>query len=817
MKFRILNLFFLCLPMFIQAQESAWVFGKITAEVDQSPVFLANIAIPGTAFGTVTDENGNYELKVPAREDIVIVISFLGYSQVKVPLKLSPSERRDINRELEQTTQDLNEVTVMEKYDRTTTITRIDIKTLDMLPNVSGNIESILATMPGVSAQNELSSQYSVRGGNFDENLVYVNDIEIHRPFLIRSSQQEGMSFVNPDLVSSIKFSAGGFESSYGDKMSSVLDITYRRPSKSGGSANISLLGGSLHLEGASRNRKFTHISGFRYRTTQYLLSSLETTGEYNPNFMDFQTLLTCSLNPKWELNLLGNIAFNRFHFVPESRRTDFGTYRNPLNLVIYYDGQEKDKFDAYTGALTLKFSPTEEVSLKLIGSAFSSIEQENYDIQGEYLINELDNSIDSETYGDSILNIGVGGMHDHARNNLKAFVYSLSHMGTYSNENNTLKWGAMWRNERIYDRISEWKVIDSSGYFVPYNGTELHLFDVTKSKNQLYSNRFNAFVQNTFAFEKDSVRYFLNAGIRGSYWDMNNEFLISPRATLSIQPSWKRDYVFRISIGYYYQPPFYKELRYPDGSLNKSIKAQRSIHFVVGGDYVFSAWNRPFKLTTEIYYKKLDNLIPYKLDNVKIEYAAENLACGYAVGLDMRLHGEFVPGAASWISLSLMKTEEDIIGDYYFNEDGYTIRPGYYPRPTDQRVMVGLYFRDYLPKNPDYKVHLNLIYGTGLPFSTPWVKRYDVTFRMPAYKRVDIGFSKVLKRENSSLREGNPLRRFKSIWISAEIFNLLDSKNTVSYRWIKTVSSQEGVPGAFAVPNYLTGRRFNVKLTARF
>ncbi|HEC43135.1 MAG TPA: TonB-dependent receptor [Bacteroides sp.] len=816
MKPRLFYILFLLLPALAQAQETAHVYGKVTG-TDQAPIFPANIAIPGTSYGTVTDENGNFELEVPAGEDIVIVFSFIGYRQIRVSRKLSANQRIEINQILEQTSLNLDEVTVMEQYDRTTTITRIDIKTLDMLPNVSGNIESILATLPGVSSQNELSSQYSVRGGNYDENLVYVNDIEIHRPFLIRSSQQEGMSFVNPDLVSSIEFSAGGFESSYGDKMSSVLDINYRRPYEFGGSASLSLLGGSLHLEGASKNRKFTHISGLRYRTTKYLLATLETKGEYNPDFLDFQTLLLYRLNPKWELSFLGNIAFNRFHFVPETRSTDFGTYRNPLNLVIYYEGQEKDKFDAYTGALTLQYRPTDNMTLKLISSAFASDEQENYDILGEYLINELDNRIGSETYGDSILNIGVGAMQDHGRSDLNAFVYTLSHLGTNSSGNNTLKWGAMWRHERIFDRISEWEVIDSTGYFVPYDGEEIILFDATKSKNQLFSNRMNAFIQNTYMIEKDSVRYFLNAGIRGSYWDMNREFFISPRATLSIEPNWKSDVVFRIAAGYYYQPPFYKELRYPDGSLNKSVKAQRSIHFVIGGDLVFSAWDRPFKFTTEIYYKKLDNLIPYKLDNVRIEYAAENIAKGYAVGLDMKIFGEFVPGAASWISFSLMKTEEDIIGDYYFDDEGYTIRPGYYPRPTDQRVMVGIYFRDYFPGNPDYKVHLNLIYGTGLPFSPPGIERYDLIFRMPAYKRVDIGFSKVLKREYSTLKEGNPFRRFKSIWISAEIFNLLDVKNTVSYRWIKTVSSQSGVPGAFAVPNYLTGRRFNLKLTANF
>ncbi len=803
-------MFFRCLPALAYLQESPVVYGQITS-AGGDPVFLANIAILGTPHGTVTNEKGIYELIVPADEDLILVISYLGYRQEEVSLMLSPGERLELNRVLEETMQDLDEVTIREQYDRNTTITRIDIKTLDMLPNVSGNIESILATLPGVSSRNELSSQYSVRGGNFDENLVYVNDIEIHRPFLIRSGQQEGMSFINPDMVSSIKFSAGGFEASYGDKMSSVLDIVYRRPSEFAGSASISLLGGSLHLEGVSKDRKFSHISGFRYRTTRYLLSSLETKGEYNPNFLDFQTLLTYRMTQKWELSFLGNIANNRFNFIPESRRTEFGTYNNPLNLVIYYEGQEKDRFETYTGALTLQFRPSDNVSLKLIGSAFSSVEKEYYDILGEYWINELDNNLGSETYGDSILNIGVGGIHNHARNDLNAFVYSLSHLGTQTRGRNTLKWGIKWQQERIHDKISEWEMMDSMGYSIPYTGTEVLLFDVIKSSNRLFSNRLNSFLQNTYVFKRDSVRYFLNAGIRGTYWDMNGEFLISPRLTFSVKPNWNRDMIFRLATGFYFQPPFYKEMRYPDGKLNKSVKAQKSIHFVLGGDYVFTAWNRPFKFTTEIYYKHLDNLIPYKLDNVRIQYAAENLARGYAVGLDMKIHGEFVPGATSWASLSLMRTEEDIKGDFYYNENGVRIEPGYYPRPTDQRVMVGIFFRDYLPNNPDYKVHLNLLYGTGLPFSPPDQNRFDLVFRMPSYKRVDIGFSKVLKKEGSLLKEGNPFRHFKSIWISAEIFNLLGVKNTASYLWVKTIASQAGAPSAFAVPNYLNGRRYNL------
>ena len=816
MKFRILFIILCYLPVLANAQETAYVNGKITDE-NQAPVFLANVAIPGTPYGTVTDEAGVFSLEIPANEDINLTISYLGFERITLSLRLQPGETHEISQVLRVTVQNLNEVTIREQHERATTITRIDIKTLDMLPNVSGNLETILGTLPGVSSRSELSSQYSVRGGNFDENLVYVNLVEIHRPQLVRSGQQEGLSFINPDMVSSIKFSAGGFDAIYGDKMSSVLDITYRRPVKFGGAASISLLGGTLQLEGASKNRRFTHISGFRYKTTQYLLSTLETQGEYNPNFYDFQTLLTYKLAPKWEISFLGNINLNRYNFTPETRNTDFGTFQNPLNLRIYYEGQEQDRFDSYTGALTLQYAPSDRLSLKFIGSSYYSVEKEHYDILGEYLINELDNRLDSETYGDSILNIGVGGQLNHARNNLNAFVYSAAHLGTLVGERSTLRWGAKWQREQINDRISAWQMIDSVGYSVPYSGHTITLFNSIKSNNQLFSNRITSFIQNTTTFESKQTKFFLNAGIRASYWDLNNQFLLSPRVTFSVKPDWKPDFVFRLATGYYFQPPFYRELRYPDGTLNPDLKAQKSIHFVLGGDYVFSAWDRPFKFTTEIYYKYLDNLVPYKMDNVRIIYAGENLARGYAVGLDMKIYGEFVPGAASWASLSLMKTEEDIIGDYYFDEDGNRVEPGYYPRPTDQRVMVGIYFRDYLPSLPDYKVLLNLIYGSGLPFSPPNISRYDVHFRMPSYKRVDIGFAKVLKREDANLKDGNPFRHFKSIWISAEVFNLLGVRNVISYTWIKTVSNQDNVPGAFAVPNYLTGRRFNVRLTTRF
>jgi hypothetical protein len=809
-----LFLLLICFPFILSAQEDdAIIFGKIT-DPEGKPVFPVSIRVAGTIHGTVTNEKGLFELHVPASTDIQLVISCLGYKQTIEKINVEKGNRIEINRTLEIEFKKLEEVSISEEMDRNSSITRINIKTLDYLPSTTGGVEALLKTLPGVVSTSELSSQYSVRGGSFDENLVYVNDIEVFRPFLIRSGQQEGLSFINSDMVSSVKFSAGGFETTYGDKMSSVLDITYRRPSEFGGSASISLLGGSLHLEGISKNRRFTHTSGLRYKTSRYLLSTLETKGEYIPDFFDFQTFLTYDLSSKIELSFLGNISDNRYRFIPETRSTDFGTFQTPLNLVIYYDGQERDRFNTFTGAFTAMIRPHDNLSLKFIASAFSSIEEEKFDIQGQYLINELDNSANSETYGDSILNIGIGTFLNHARNNLDAFIYSVSHIGLLTKGENVVKWGIQWQNETINDKLSEWEMIDSSGYSIPYSDEEVLLNSVVRASNHLESNRFSTYVQNTRRFEDDKAIYYLNAGIRFSYWDLDKQLLVSPRIILSLKPFWKKNIVFRFSAGYYYQPPFYKEMRYPDGSLNRDIRAQKSIHFVSGSDWIFSAWNRPFKFTTEIYYKYLQDIIPYKLDNVRIKYMAENKAKGYAAGLELKLHGEFVPGAESWVSMSIMKTEEDIVDDYVYEEN---LQPGYYPRPMDQRLNLGLFFQDYFPNHPDYKVHLNVLFGTGLPFSPPDNERYDLVFRMPSYKRVDIGLSKSLKRENRVFSGKNPLNFFNEIWLNAEIFNLLDINNTISYLWVKTVFNQENLPGEFGVPNYLTGRRFNVRLSAKF
>ena len=797
-------------------QQKAIIYGYVK-ESNGKPIAAANVAISGRTIGVITDNKGYYELEVPANEFLEVIYTFIGYSSDKQSIKLKEGERREINIYLEITVEVLPQIIIQENR-REGNIERVDMKEIKNLPNMSGNFEAFMKTLSQVSPNNELTSQYSVRGGNFDENLVYVNDIEVYRPLLIRSGQQEGLSFINPDMVSGVQFSAGGFDAVYGDKMSSVLDITYKRPSEFGGNVSMSLLGGSAHVEGISKNYKFTHNTGIRYKTSKYILNSLEETGDYQPSFTDFQTFMTYKVSKSFKLNFLGNYSRNSFNFKPETRNTEFGTVKNSLALKIYYDGQEMDLYEAMTGAISGIYEPNESLLLKFIASGYSTSEMETYDIEGQYLINLLDNQIGSDTYGDSILNIGVGSMIDHGRNFLYANIYSFAHKGSYFIGKNKLKWGVTYKYEIIDDRLSEWEMIDSTGYSLPYSADEILLSRVSRGTNEVTSSRISSYLQNTHTFELDSANILLTTGIRSNYWDFNNELIISPRFSVSFIPNTSKDFMFYIATGLYYQPPFYKELRNPDAEINQNIKSQKSIHVVVGNDYYFEAWDRPFKLTTELYYKYLYDLIPYKIDNVKLIYAANNISKGYATGIDVKVNGEFVKDAESWMSLSLMSTKEDIDGDYYINTDGERVDIGKFSRPTNQLVSFGMFFQDYLPMNPTYKVHLNFVFGSRLPLTIPDYGRYDSDLKMNPYRRVDLGFSKILKSDYQNVgNHGNPINLFKSIWLTAEVFNLMGFNNTMSYLWIKTVSNQAGMPQQLAVPNYLPGRRFNVRLTANF
>lgn len=816
----IILLFFLTNNLFSQGK--ARIFGKIT-DANGTPLEFVNVGIfdLNVPIGVFTDKTGKYSLTIPANTNVTLVVSFTGFETEKKKIHLLPGEAKELNFKLKENITQLPEFIIKDKSVRTTMFSRLDPKNVTQLPSVSGGVEALIKLMPGVSSNNELSSQYNVRGGNYDENLVYVNDIEIYRPFLVRSGQQEGLSFVNSDMVSSILFSAGGYDAKYGDKMSSVLDIKYKRPTTFAGNASLSLLGGALQLEGTGLNSRFTYLFGLRQKSNQYVLSSLETQGEYRPSFTDVQTYLTYNISEKSEVSFLGNISRNIYNLVPQNRETDFGTVNQALRLKIYFDGQEIDKFETYFGALSFKHNLNDNVQLKNTISVFSSVEKETYDIQGQYWLYQLEADFGKDEFGQEAFNRGIGTYIDHARNYLRASVYNFEHRGIFDKVNHLIQWGIKYQREEIYDKLNEWKLVDSSGYSLPNYPDSIgssdppkyfpELQNVYHTKNDIGSNRISGFIQDSWSLDNDSNRLNLTYGARFSYWDFNNEIVISPRATLSYKPKWEKDVLLRISSGIYYQTPFYREIRNKQGIINNQIKSQRSIHLVGGLDWNLKIWNRPFKFISEVYYKFLSNLITYEVDNVRIRYSALNDAKGYARGIDFRLNGEFVKGIESWASLSLMQTEEDITGDTYVDKNGKITEAGYIPRPTDQRLTFSLYFQDYLPRNPNIKMHLNLVFGTGLPFGPPNSERYKQTLRMPTYRRVDIGSSFLIKGENKP-NNSSLLKHVKSLWISVEIFNLLQVSNTVSYIWISDITNRQ-----YAVPNYLTPRQLNIKLVSSF
>ncbi len=791
--------------------------GKIT-DSKNIPLGSVNISIINKSSGIISDKDGNYNINIEANRSHVIAFSFIGYQieKIRIPM-LKQGQKYKLNIVLSESNTILKDIIVKDQKSRKNNLSRIKTKHVEVIPGSNGGIESVLKTLPGVSSANELSSQYSVRGGNFDENLVYVNGIEVYRPFLIHSGQQEGLSFVNSDLVGSILFSAGGFSAKYGDKMSSVLDIKYKKPKKTAASLSLSLLGGSAHFEGTNKNRRFSYLFGIRHKTNQYLLNSLDTDAEYNPRFSDLQTFLNYKLNTNWDISLLTNISKNQYQMIPQDRNTDFGTFNEALRLTIFFEGQELDKYETYFGALSTKYNPNTRLQLQLTTSAFQTFEQENFDILGEYWLYQLDNNLGSDNFGDVAFDRGVGKHINHARNSLDAKVINFSHKGNYNNDNTTINWGLQFQKEEIDDKISEWTLIDSAGFTLPHPSDSIGfpsdpnqtvtINNLLKSEINISSSRQSGFIE----YSKDINSFSLNAGTRSSYWSYNEELLVSPRISLAYAPNWEKDVVFRLASGIYYQSPFYKELRYPNGELNNNILSQKSIHYVLGSDYLFYKWGRPFKWITELYYKKLDNLIPYKVDNVRIQYLAENNSSGYATGIDFKINGEFVSGVESWASLSIMQTEEDIIGDSYIDSEGNTIEPGYIPRPTDQRINFSLFFQDYIPGNLNYKMHLNMIYGSGLPFGPPKSEKYQDILRIPDYRRVDIGFSAILKSENKRAKI-RFMNIFNSAWISAEVFNLLDINNTVSYLWVSDIGGRQ-----YAVPNYLTRRQINLKLILRF
>ncbi len=811
----------------VLAQNTALVFGKIT---DAEGVAIDNVTISilgSPQQPTYSSPTGNYEYTIPANTEITIVFSNINYQQYQRKLKLSPGEKKELNHSMVfKNTIGVVEVTGEGRYQ---SITRLDPVDITHLPSASQDFNSILFTLPGVSSRNELSSSYSVRGGNFDENLVYVNGVEVYRPFLTRSGQQEGLSFINPDMVSSVVFSAGGFEARYGDKMSSVLDVQYRQPRKFAGTATGSLLGSNVHLEGTSKNYRFTWTVGARYKTNKYLLGKTDTKAEYTPFFGDVQAYTTYDLTTNWQLDFLGNYADNKYQVVPQSRETDFGTFNQALRFKVYFDGQERDRFTTTSGALSANYrSDDEKTTLKFIGSVFKSKEAEAFDIQGQYFIDQLETDFGKSTFGEVVGNLGVGTYIDHARTNLDAHVLSAEHKGTYNFAGRQqVLWGVKYSHEEIRDNLSEWKYLDSADFSIPItNPQQIILQDVIKQKISINSNRGSAYVQTNLSKElRDTSFVSATIGVRANYWTLNEQALVGPRATIGYKPHWKRDFVFKVSGGYYYQPPFYRELRDNQGNINYNLKAQTSIHVVLSSDYNFIAWRRPFKFIAEAYYKYLDNLIPYDIDNVRIRYSAKNNARGFAQGIDLKVNGEFIRGLESWASLSFSQTKEDIKDDYYYEYittknasgtvkiiDSTRVEPGYIPRPTDQKVTFAIFFQDQIPQFPDFKVHLNLLYGSGIPYGPPGSPKYLHTNRMTAYRRVDIGFSYQPLKEGREIKPGSPTRYIKSAWISLEVFNLLGINNTVSYIWVEDVNNRQ-----YAIPNYLTTRQVNLRLIVKF
>lgn len=804
--------------------QMAVVEGKVVS-ADSKVIELANVAIIGEKGGTTTDKSGYFKLNVPANKDIVIAVTYVGFADSKMKLNLKPNKTKVIKIVLKSISTNLPGFEVKDEQLRTQSMVRLNPKDAQVAPTLTEGVSDILITLPGVTSSNEMSSQYSVRGGNFDENLVFVNDIEIYRPFLVSSAQQEGLSFVNSSLVSSLLFSAGGFSAQYGDKMSSVLDVKYKTPTEFGGSFSASLLGADLSVGGITANNKLTFLLGARYKTNSYILNSLETQGEYQPQFMDVQTLITYKLSSKWDLSFLGYYANNKYKVVPENRETDFGTFQEVIRFKVYFDGNETDRSEIYQGGVTLGFNPNKNTNLKIILSAFNTDESETYDIQGQYWIGqaEADDEESNEEYEEAIQSQGVGTYLLHARNYFKASVVSAEHKGSIVRDKGILKWGARYQHQIVDDKLREWEMVDSSGYSLPnptgIPGTpipdkpSLELSSFVSASNNLTTNKIAAYLLNQWSFTtKNKSEITVTAGLRANYWDFNNEFLLAPRASFSYKPSKNPNIVFRLASGIYYQTPFYREMRDVDGSINHNIKSQKSTHFIAGTDVRFTTWGRPFIFTTEAYYKILDNLIPYYVDNVRVRYLSNELSKGYTAGIDFKIYGEFVKGIDSWISLSVLQTKEDIYGDYYYNADSVRVEPGYIPRPTDQRVNFSIFFQDYIPNHPYLKMHLRLLFNTGLPFGPPDSEPYERTLRMPDYRRVDIGFSYQIINEGTTFGSKNPLKNFKNMWVSLEVFNLLQIYNTVSYIWIKDINNRQ-----YAVPNYLTPRLLNLKLIVEF
>ncbi|MEN8794545.1 MAG: carboxypeptidase-like regulatory domain-containing protein [Flavobacteriales bacterium] len=883
------NLFFILLVLmpFLGLTQNATIKGMLVDELGIR-VVDANIVVEGTEIKSFTDKNGKFDFFVPANTLVTLVFSHITYKKKKLTYLLSEGQVKVIYPVFKYRV--LPEFTVMTKRTDETIETLINIKGVE-IPSI-GNFESRLGSEMGVTMNNELSSGYNVRGGNFEENLIYVNGIEIYRPFLASSGQQEGLSFINSNMVEDIQFSAGGFQARYGDKLSSVLDVTYKKPTETGGSVSLSMLGANLHFEGISENFLWTHVTAARFQSNRYVFGALDTKGEYQPLFGDLQTYLTYTPSEHWEHSFLGNFALNRYQVVPQNRETSFGSINQALRFTVFFDGSELTQYQTFTGAFSSKYTPNDSTELKFIASAFNTYQEEIFDVEGQYFLDELERDPGKENFGDVAFNLGVGGFLRHARNTLDATVTTIAHKGVRRNGNKTLQWGGKAQYDIINDNLKEWDFTDSTGFIAPrpsdsvgYRDSSTQAYqnlgfnNVVRAKNRVATGRLSGYIQNTWR-NNSKTSYHLaktiqlkdilitidttlsgyksliyTAGVRANFWTFNNEVIVSPRLSLKFRPLLyhisdsgeitRRNLALRVATGVYQQPAFYREYRRLDGSLNQNIQAQRSIHLILGADYIFNKWGRDFKLTSEVYVKYMDRVIPYDVDNVRIRYSANNDATAYSTGIDLKLNGKFIEDLESWGTISVMQTRVNLGNDVYhtyLNSDGDTIIPGftnnsvaedslaYYPgflpRPTDQRVSFGLFFQDKMPKTwntekvkwDKFKINLSFIYNTGFSYlkksqlTDPAYQNNSFIPRTPRYLRVDAGFIKDFISEDYKAKEGSRFQNIEQFSISLEVFNLLGIDNTVSYNFVQATNGRQ-----YAIPNRLTSRVINIKLIAIF
>ena len=768
--------------------------GRVTDDWGD-PMEMATVSVLSQMKVAMTNMKGEFSMELESEDSVVVKFTMVGY-QTKTRVLRRPRGKQTLQVRMLEAQNELSEVVVTEQVRQTTGTAKLEVKDIKQAPSASGNaVEEMIQSQAGVSTHNELSSQYNVRGGSFDENSVYINNVEMYRPFLVRSGQQEGLSVINPDMVEKVGFSTGGFEAKYGDKMSSALDIQYRRPKRIEGTVSASLLGASAYLGLVDKKKVFTWSNGLRYKTNKYLLGSMQTKGEYNPNFLNYQTYMTYTPNKRWSFELMGDISVNHYNFYPENRETKFGTLKSVKSFLVYFDGWEKDIFKTYSGVVNITRHFGDNTHISLIGSAFKTNEQERYDIQGQYWLTQTETSE----------NLGVGTYMEHARNYLKADVQNLILMAQHKVGKHNIEAALTLTHEYIREQSREYEMRDSSGYSIPHTGTDLNMIYTLNAYNTLNANRVSAYVQDTYRFMNASQTtfYTLNYGVRISHWNFNRETIVSPRISLAIVPSWNNDVTLRFATGFYYQAPFFKELRdtatingITYARLNDKVKSQRSIHFIAAYDQRFKMMNRQFKFTAEAYYKLLDNLVPYTVNNVKIVYDASQQCKGHAMGLDLKLYGAFVPGTDSWLTFSVMSTRMRINGQNI-------------PLPTDQRYSANLFFTDYFPGTDRWKMSLKLAFADGLPFGAPHRSLDTMPFRAPAYKRADIGMSfRALDNERRENKK-NPIR---NIWVGVDCLNLFGINNVNSYYWITDVTNHQ-----YGVPNYLTGRQFNVRATIEF